>query len=75
MVNEETLTPPMRFGWVGLGAMGYPMAGQLRRKLPRTSTLWIYDIDFALTSWKKRLALQKTVLMVLKCVLVVVPAR
>lgn len=50
MVNEETLTPPMRFGWVGLGAMGYPMAGQLRRKLPRTSTLWIYDIDFALTT-------------------------
>ena len=50
MVNEETLTLPMRFGWVGLGAMGYPMAGQLCRKLPRTSTLWVYDIDPALTA-------------------------
>lgn len=30
--------------------MGYPMASQLRRKLPRTSTLWVYDIDPALTA-------------------------
>lgn len=42
-----TVTLPTRFGWVGLGAMGYPMAGRLRRKLPETSTLWIYDIDAA----------------------------
>jgi len=50
MDSGETLTLPMRFGWVGLGAMGYPMAAQLRRKLPRTSTLWVYDIDLESTA-------------------------
>ncbi|KXN90821.1 putative 3-hydroxyisobutyrate dehydrogenase, mitochondrial [Leucoagaricus sp. SymC.cos] len=38
---------PASFGWVGLGAMGYPMAQQLRRKIPKTSILWVYDIDTA----------------------------
>ncbi|KAG5735498.1 hypothetical protein E4T56_gene11142 [Termitomyces sp. T112] len=36
---------PRNFGWIGLGAMGYPMAAQLRRKLPASSQLFIFDID------------------------------
>ncbi|ESK97407.1 3-hydroxyisobutyrate dehydrogenase [Moniliophthora roreri MCA 2997] len=36
---------PKRFGWIGLGAMGYPMAKQLRQNLPSSSSLVIYDID------------------------------
>ncbi|KAF9448211.1 hypothetical protein P691DRAFT_775588 [Macrolepiota fuliginosa MF-IS2] len=45
MANNQSPKLPTNFGWVGLGAMGYPMAGQLRRKLPMTSMLWVYDID------------------------------
>lgn len=36
---------PTKFGWVGLGAMGYPMAAQLRRKIPKSSELRIFDLD------------------------------
>ncbi|TFK66543.1 hypothetical protein BDN72DRAFT_844225 [Pluteus cervinus] len=36
---------PSSFGWVGLGAMGYPMATQLRKKIPLTTPLFIYDIN------------------------------
>ncbi|KAJ4483469.1 6-phosphogluconate dehydrogenase [Lentinula aciculospora] len=38
---------PQRFGWVGLGAMGFPMASQLVQKLPPSCKLLIYDIDTA----------------------------
>lgn len=42
------MTPfPQSFGFVGLGAMGYPMAMQLRRKLPQTTPLSIFDLDKA----------------------------
>lgn len=51
MANEKEVPAlPTNFGWVGLGAMGYPMAGQLRRKLPKTCTLWVYDIDDSATT-------------------------
>ncbi|KAF8893404.1 6-phosphogluconate dehydrogenase [Infundibulicybe gibba] len=36
---------PRTFGWVGLGAMGYPMAIQLRRKLPPTAEMFIFDLN------------------------------
>ncbi|KAF8510202.1 3-hydroxyisobutyrate dehydrogenase [Hysterangium stoloniferum] len=36
---------PKRFGFVGLGAMGHPMCLQLRRKLPNTTSLAVFDID------------------------------
>lgn len=36
---------PKSFGWIGLGAMGFPMALQLRQKVPPDSTLYIYDVD------------------------------
>ncbi|PFH53732.1 hypothetical protein AMATHDRAFT_136762 [Amanita thiersii Skay4041] len=36
---------PVRVGWIGLGAMGFPMATRLRRGLPKSSILYIYDID------------------------------
>ncbi|PPQ99758.1 hypothetical protein CVT24_009661 [Panaeolus cyanescens] len=36
---------PLRLGWVGLGAMGFPMALQLQKKMPASSVLLIYDID------------------------------
>ncbi|KAK7472431.1 hypothetical protein VKT23_000546 [Stygiomarasmius scandens] len=36
---------PRRFGWVGLGQMGYPMVTNLRRKLPKDRSLVIYDLD------------------------------
>ncbi|KAJ3724441.1 6-phosphogluconate dehydrogenase [Lentinula raphanica] len=39
---------PRCFGWVGLGAMGFPMASQLVHKLPSSDhQLFIYDIDAA----------------------------
>jgi 3-hydroxyisobutyrate dehydrogenase len=49
MTSAEIPVIPTRFGWVGLGSMGFPMARCLRRKLPKTSTLWVYDIDVAST--------------------------
>jgi len=36
---------PTKFGWIGLGAMGFPMADNLLRKIPTFDTLYIYDID------------------------------
>lgn len=36
---------PQVFGFIGLGAMGYPMATQLRRKLPKSTPLVVYDIN------------------------------
>ncbi|KAK7045562.1 hypothetical protein VNI00_007394 [Paramarasmius palmivorus] len=36
---------PKRYGWIGLGAMGYPMATQLCQRLPPSSSLVIHDID------------------------------
>ncbi|PPQ97591.1 hypothetical protein CVT26_002319 [Gymnopilus dilepis] len=36
---------PKSFGWIGLGAMGLPMALQLRKKIPHDRTLFIYDVD------------------------------
>ncbi|KAJ7901803.1 NAD binding domain of 6-phosphogluconate dehydrogenase-domain-containing protein [Mycena olivaceomarginata] len=34
---------PKRFGWVGLGAMGFPMATQLLQN--SSANLWIFDVD------------------------------
>ncbi|KKY14270.1 putative 3-hydroxyisobutyrate dehydrogenase [Diplodia seriata] len=31
------------FGFIGLGAMGTPMAANIRRKLPATTALYIHD--------------------------------
>lgn len=36
---------PTKFGWIGLGAMGCPMATQLLKKLPVASELHIFDIN------------------------------
>lgn len=33
------------YGFVGLGKMGFPMATNLRLKLPRTDSMYIYDIN------------------------------
>ncbi|KAF9010713.1 NAD binding domain of 6-phosphogluconate dehydrogenase-domain-containing protein [Cyathus striatus] len=38
---------PLAFGFVGLGAMGFPMAANLRKKLPSGSKLLIYDVNQA----------------------------
>nr|GAT57670.1 predicted protein [Mycena chlorophos] len=38
------MLPPRRLGWVGLGAMGWPMAQQLLSKNP-ASTFYIFDVD------------------------------
>ncbi|KAF9467453.1 hypothetical protein BDZ94DRAFT_1134899, partial [Collybia nuda] len=38
---------PSKFGWVGLGAMGYPMVIQLRRKMSKSNHLCIFDINRA----------------------------
>ncbi|THV06224.1 hypothetical protein K435DRAFT_826045 [Dendrothele bispora CBS 962.96] len=43
--NSSSPQLPKRFGWVGLGQMGYPMVTNLRRKLPRDRTLVVYDLD------------------------------
>jgi 3-hydroxyisobutyrate dehydrogenase len=31
-------------GFIGLGAMGFPMAEQLATKLPSTTTIIVYDV-------------------------------
>lgn len=36
---------PMNLGFIGLGAMGLPMASNLISKVPLGSTLFIYDIS------------------------------
>ncbi|CAA7260604.1 unnamed protein product [Cyclocybe aegerita] len=33
------------FGWIGLGAMGFPMAQQLHKKIPSNRVIYVYDID------------------------------
>ncbi|KAG8628117.1 hypothetical protein KVT40_003990 [Elsinoe batatas] len=38
------------YGFIGLGRMGYPMAGNLRAKLPPTDTLIVYDVNSDATS-------------------------
>ncbi|KAL0956714.1 hypothetical protein HGRIS_002836 [Hohenbuehelia grisea] len=43
--SPSSVTLPTRYGWIGLGAMGYPMAMQLRKKLPTHNTLSIYDVN------------------------------
>ncbi|KAF2815576.1 putative 3-hydroxyisobutyrate dehydrogenase [Mytilinidion resinicola] len=32
-------------GFIGLGAMGYPMAKNIRTKMSRQSNLWVYDVQ------------------------------
>lgn len=36
---------PLKLGFVGLGAMGLPMASNLISKAPKGSVLFIYDIS------------------------------
>ncbi|KAF3932325.1 hypothetical protein ABW19_dt0209171 [Dactylella cylindrospora] len=38
------------WGFIGLGQMGYPMAKNLRAKIPESDTLTIYDINEAATN-------------------------
>jgi hypothetical protein len=46
--NISSTTPgTMRYGFVGLGQMGYPMALNLLRKTAPQSTLTIYDVNAA----------------------------
>jgi 3-hydroxyisobutyrate dehydrogenase-like beta-hydroxyacid dehydrogenase len=46
MSEENNQTDfPNAFGWIGLGAMGFPMALQLRAKVPTRTILYIYDVD------------------------------
>ncbi len=33
------------YGFVGLGRMGYPMARNLRSKIPREDSLMVYDVN------------------------------
>ncbi|KAF9268663.1 hypothetical protein L218DRAFT_1048219 [Marasmius fiardii PR-910] len=40
---------PSRFGWVGLGAMGFPMASQLQQKLPAGCKLCVFDVNEEVT--------------------------
>ena len=37
-------TPPKRIGFCGLGLMGQPMFANLVKKLPSTTTFYIYDV-------------------------------
>jgi hypothetical protein len=46
---STTLRRDTNYGFVGLGKMGYPMAQNLRTKLPKDDTLFIYDINKAAT--------------------------
>ena len=42
-----SFTLPQSFGWIGLGAMGYPMATQLCNRLTQSTELHIFDVDFS----------------------------
>ncbi|KAF8876692.1 3-hydroxyisobutyrate dehydrogenase [Gymnopilus junonius] len=44
-MERTTVEFPRTFGWIGLGAMGLPMALQLRKKIQRDSVVYIYDVD------------------------------
>lgn len=35
---------PKRIGWVGLGIMGLPMAGNLLRKTSDETQIYVYDV-------------------------------
>ncbi|KAK6531512.1 hypothetical protein TWF281_008313 [Arthrobotrys megalospora] len=58
--SQQTWTPIRHFsgspipraswGFVGLGQMGYPMARNLRAKIPATDSMTIYDINESATS-------------------------
>jgi 3-hydroxyisobutyrate dehydrogenase len=37
------------YGFIGLGKMGLPMARNLRTKLPKDDTLYVYDVNRAAT--------------------------
>ncbi|KAL2205505.1 hypothetical protein CC79DRAFT_1387394 [Sarocladium strictum] len=41
------MSEPQKLGWVGLGAMGAPMASNLLSKSPHGSELYIYDLSEA----------------------------
>lgn len=43
----DSLVPPTRYLSlsVGLGQMGFPMASNLRKKIPKESTLYVNDVD------------------------------
>ena len=36
---------PKTFGWIGLGAMGFPMAINLQKKSLNHSRMIVYDVD------------------------------
>lgn len=40
MIQEPALV-----GFIGLGTMGYPMAGNLITKLPSDSKMFVYDVS------------------------------
>lgn len=42
-MSEATL--PQHFGFIGLGAMGFPMALNLSKKAPGPKTINIYDVN------------------------------
>ena len=42
--NDQKMAEPLKLGFVGLGAMGLPMASNLISKAPGDSTLFVYDI-------------------------------
>lgn len=43
--TSTTAPTPKRYGFVGLGQMGYPMAMNLLRKTTPQSTFTIYDVN------------------------------
>ena len=46
-IGKEQCLPPLKYfilTIVGLGAMGFAMAGNIRQKIPSSSTLYVYDV-------------------------------
>ncbi|KAB2569468.1 putative 3-hydroxyisobutyrate dehydrogenase [Lasiodiplodia theobromae] len=44
---DTTTAMDSPFGFIGLGAMGFPMASNIRRHLPATTPLYIFDLNTA----------------------------
>jgi len=44
---SSTVRRDATYGFIGLGKMGMPMARNLRQKLPKEDTLYVYDVNKA----------------------------
>lgn len=47
---SSTVRREATYGFIGLGKMGLPMARNLRQKLPKDDTVYVYDVNTSATA-------------------------